>query len=88
MYYTLIDSCRWRVFLTVELINMYYVTMFTHLLLTHDWERCLTCHSSYVQEAALWVDSQKAGVGLKLEEEVQEVKVDLLMKEKFGSVIK
>lgn len=59
--------------------------MVTHLLLTHDWERCLECHSSYAKESALWVDSQMVVVGLLLPVEVQEVKADLLMKDKIGS---
>lgn len=64
-----------------------YVTKITHLLLTRDWECCLACRSSYVKESALWVDSRKVGVGLGLlcPVEVQEVKADLLMRDKFGS---
>lgn len=69
------------------LMNIYYVTVVTHLLPTHDWECCLACHSSSVEELEQWVDSQKAGVGLLLVVEVQEVKADLLMRENFGSTI-
>ena len=64
-----------------------YFTMVTHLSLTHDWERCLACHSSYEKELALWVDSQKVAVGLPLPVEVQEVQADLLMKDKFESML-
>lgn len=62
--------------------------MVTHLLLTHDWERCPACHSSYVKASAQWVDSKKVGVGLLSPGEVQEVEADRLIKDKFGSTIK
>lgn len=65
-----------------------YVTKITHLLLTRDWECCPACRSSYVKESALWVDSQKVGVGLLCPVDVQEVKADLLVKDKFGSTYK
>lgn len=62
--------------------------MVTHLLLTRDWERCLACRSSYVKELAPWVDLQKVGVGLLCPVEVQEVKVEQLIKHKLWSTNK
>lgn len=84
-YYTLTEPCQWREFLAYKLITTYQIKTATHLWLTHDWECYLTCHSSCVKELAQWVDPQKAEVGLRLPEQVQEVKADLLIEDKLGS---
>lgn len=45
-------------------------------------------HSSYVSGRAQWVDSERDEERLQLLVKVQEVKVDLLKKDRFGSAIK